>query len=343
MASTPWSLPDERREPMENYFSIRHVTRYRYSAPIRESGMQLYMQPRSEGAQFLRSFQITTNPRAQLFAYTDHLGNAVYHFDIPQEHTTLIIDVESTVEVMPRPALPAAVSADNWAILEGQRRAGEHFDMLMQQGIAAPSPLLEAFIAEHGLGLETTRSAADPLTALRKLNGILYEAFDYDQDETDVDSPIDHVLTTRRGVCQDFAHVMLSVLRGWGIPARYVSGYLFHEKGSHDRSVADASHAWVEAWLPALGWIGFDPTNNVPAAERHIRVAIGRDYADVPPTKGVYKGDAEGELAVAVQVTPQQAPQHHEDFLRIVRPMRQSRPGATDQIEEMQAQQQQQQ
>jgi transglutaminase-like putative cysteine protease len=327
---------------MENYFSIRHVTRYRYSAPVRESAMQLYMQPRSEGGQVLRSFQVTTNPRAQLFAYTDHLGNAVYHFDIPQEHATLIIDVESTVEMMPRPAPPASVSMDNWAILDGQRRAGEHFDMLLRQGIAAPTPLLAAFIAEHGLAPDTARSAADPMTALRQLNETLYQAFDYDQDETDVDSPIDHVLTTRRGVCQDFAHVMLSIVRSWGIPCRYVSGYLFHEKGSQERSVADASHAWVEAYLPSLGWAGFDPTNNVTAGERHIRVAIGCDYAEVPPTKGIYKGTAQGELAVAVKVTPRQAPQHHEDFLRIVRPMRQ-RPGAGDELEELQAQQQQQQ
>jgi transglutaminase-like putative cysteine protease len=328
---------------MENYFSIRHVTRYRYSAPVRESAMQLYMQPRSEGGQFLRSFQVSTNPRAQLFAYTDHLGNAVYHFDIPQEHQTLIIDVESTVEMMPRPAPPSEVSADNWTILDGQRRVGEHFDMLMRQGIAAPNPLLDAFVAEHGLGAETMRSARDPMTALKLLNQTLYAAFDYDQEETDVDSPIDHALTTRRGVCQDFAHVMIAIVRGWGIPCRYISGYLFHEKGSHDRSVADASHAWVEAYLPSLGWVGFDPTNNVIAAERHIRVAIGRDYADVPPTKGIYKGTAQGELAVAVKVTPRQAPSHHEDFLRIVRPMRQARPGAGDELEEMQAQQQQQQ
>lgn len=326
---------------MENYFSIRHVTRYRYSAPVRESAMQLYMQPRSEGGQFLRSFQVTTNPRAQLFAYTDHLGNAVYHFDIPQEHTSLIIDVESTVEVMPRSPLPESVSEDNWTILDGQRRSGENFDMLMRQGAAEPTPLLEAFIAEHGLDGETMRSAADPLTALHRLNAALYDAFEYEQDATDVDSPTDHVLTTRRGVCQDFAHVMLAIARSWGIPCRYVSGYLFHEKGSHDRSVADASHAWVEAYLPSLGWIGLDPTNNVPAGERHIRVAIGRDYADVPPSKGIYKGTADSELAVAVKVTPRQAPQHHEDFLRVVRPMRLARPGAGDAIEEMQVQQQQ--
>jgi transglutaminase-like putative cysteine protease len=328
---------------VENYLSIRHVTRYRYSVPVRESMMQLYMQPRSEGGQILRSFQITTQPRAQLFAYTDHLGNAVYHFDIPQEHQTLIIDVEASVELMPRPAPPDVVSSDNWMLLDAQRRAGDHFDMLLRAGLTAPSPQLEAFMAEHALGPERARSADDPMTALRRLNATIYEAFDYDQEATDVDSPIDHVLEARKGVCQDFAHLMLSIARSWGIPARYVSGYLYREEHSLERSVPDASHAWVECFLPSIGWVGFDPTNDRMACERHIRVAVGRDYSDVPPTKGVYKGAAQGELAVAVKVTPRLAPDRHEDFLRIVRPMRAGKPGAADAYEAMQAQQQQQQ
>jgi transglutaminase-like putative cysteine protease len=327
---------------VENYLSIRHVTRYRYSASVRESTMQLYMQPRSEGGQILRAFQVTTQPRAQLFAYTDHLGNAVYHFDIPQEHQTLIIDVEATVELMARAAPPETVAGDNWALLEAQRRSGENYDMLLRTGLTASSPQLEAFIGEHGLSAERAKSADDPMTALRRLNAVIHDAFDYDQDATEVDSPIDHALKARKGVCQDFAHVMLSIARNWGIPARYVSGYLYREADSNDRSVPDASHAWVEAFLPSLGWVGFDPTNNVMAGERHIRVAIGRDYSDVPPSKGIYKGTAQGELAVAVKVTPRNAPERHEDFLRIVRPMRGAKPGAADAFEAMQAQQQQQ-
>jgi transglutaminase-like putative cysteine protease len=187
------------------------------------------------------------------------------------------------------------------------------------------------------------RGEDDPLTALRHLNAVIHDAFDYDQEATEVDSPIDHALEARKGVCQDFTHVMLSIARSWGIPARYVSGYLYREKESIDRSVPDASHAWLECFLPSLGWIGFDPTNNLIAGERHIRVAIGHDYADVPPTKGVYKGVAQGELAVAVKVTPRMAPERHEDFLRIVRPMRAGKAGGTDAYEAMQAQQQQQQ
>ncbi len=101
-----------------------------------------------------------------------------------------------------------------------------------------------------------------------------------------------------------------------GHPTRYVSGYLYH-KGSKDRSAADATHAWVEAYLPSLGWVGFDPTNNIMAAERHVRAAVGRDYADVPPTRGTYKGGADSELSIAVSLEPTQAPVRHEDFLKV--------------------------
>src|SRR5260370_971135 len=115
-------------------------------------------------------------------------------------------------------------------------------------------------------------------------------------------------LKERRGVCQDFAHIMTTLVRELRIACRYVSGYLFHRAEDQDRSAADATHAWVEALLPGLGWVGFDPTNNLVAGERHIRVAIGRDYGDVPPTRGVFKGEAKSELSVAVQVSPSSGP-----------------------------------
>lgn len=328
---------------MEQYYSIRHVTRYRYSSPIRESVMQLYMQPRSETGQWLRSFQIITQPRAQLFAYTDHLGNAVYHFNIPQEHAMLIIDMTATVEMGVRPEVPICVPTGEWDALQGVQRGGQHFDMLMRGGMTAASPGLESFIAEHDLSFASVRGRFDPMAALRHLNGVLYKALEYDRDVTDVDSPIDEALEKRKGVCQDFTHIMLSIARSWGIPCRYVSGYVYSDRTSRDRSVPDSSHAWLEAYIPSVGWVGFDPTNNHITADRHIAVAIGRDYTDVPPSKGVYNGAARGELAVAVKVTPTRAPDHHEDFLRIVRPMRPDRSAPRDELEHMRQQHQQQQ
>ena len=132
----------------------------------------------------------------------------------------------------------------------------------------------------------------------------MWTKFAYVPKSTKVDSPIDEALTNRQGVCQDFAHIMIALLRQLKVPARYVSGYLFHEAESKDRSSDGASHAWVEVLVPKLGWVAFDPTNNLIAGDRHIRVAIGRDYADVPPSRGVYKGDSTSELSVSVTVSP---------------------------------------
>ncbi len=141
---------------------------------------------------------------------------------------------------------------------------------------------------------------------MRDLNSAIYQTFDYALKTTRVDSPIDEALRLRKGVCQDFTHIMITLVRHLRIPCRYVSGYLLQQGRSQERSTSDAMHAWVEAYLPGLGWIGFDPTNNTLAGERHVRVAIGRDYADVTPTRGVFRGKAESDLAVTIRFAPSQ-------------------------------------
>jgi transglutaminase-like putative cysteine protease len=299
------------------FYSVRHITRFRYSNPVRESVMELKMQPRSEWHQALRNFQIATLPRAQLYAYTDHFGNAVYHFNVLREHSELRIEAQSVIEVNHLPVLPAAADPLEWQRYNGLNLRAEHYDLLGPSTFACPSPELAGFTAAHSL----ERPEGDTLTALKQLNTEIYGAFDYEVGATQVHSPITHALAERRGVCQDFAHIMIAIARNWGVPARYVSGYLYHRRQDKDRSGEDATHAWVETYLPSLGWIGFDPTNNIMAGERHIRVAVGRDYADVPPTRGTFKGNAESELAVAVTVEPTSAPVRHEEFLRVARPM----------------------
>jgi transglutaminase-like putative cysteine protease len=298
------------------FYSIRHVTRFRYSAPVRESVMELRMQPRSEGPQTLRSFQISTNPRAQLYAYTDHLGNAVYHFNLLREHEELRIEAQATVEISFMPPWPEKLDALEWGRYNGFNLNDDQFDMLEPSKFARPSPELATFMKIADL----EKPQGDPLSALTKLQRGIYDSFEYQSGVTEVNSPIEVALEQRRGVCQDFAHIMIAIARQWGIPTRYVSGYLYH-KGSRDRSAADATHAWIESWLPSLGWVGFDPTNNIMAGERHIRAAVGRDYADVPPTRGTYKGGADSELSIAVSLEPTQAPVRHEDFLKVARPM----------------------
>jgi transglutaminase-like putative cysteine protease len=143
---------------------------------------------------------------------------------------------------------------------------------------------------------------------VHEINERLYNYFEYVPRSTRVDSPIDDAILSRKGVCQDFAHTMIALLRRVQIPARYVSGYLYRSREDHDRSMPDATHAWVDVLLPNLGWVGFDPTNNLIAHHRHIRTAIGRDYADVPPTHGIFRGETDSELYVAVQVEANERP-----------------------------------
>jgi transglutaminase-like putative cysteine protease len=175
--------------------------------------------------------------------------------------------------------------------------------MLAPSHFSRRSPLLDALMRD--LGVDTARDR-DPLTLVRQINDGIFRAFEYVRTSTAVNSPIEASLATRQGVCQDFAHIMTAVVRTAGMPCRYVSGYLYQGPEHHDRSFDGATHAWVEALLPGLGWVGFDPTNDLLAGERHIRTAVGRDYADVPPTLGTMKGRAETELQVRVRVRPSQ-------------------------------------
>ena len=294
--------------------AVRHATRYIYDRPVRESVMELWMQPQKRSTQRLISFELEIDPAAQLFSYADTFGNAVYHFDIPQPHDRLTITARSAIETEPPPALPDGLDRGEWDRLKSDFVRGEHFDFLHGHGFTDPTQALAGFIAQHNLDELRVR---DPLSAVRELNQVLFEAFAYEAGVTRADSPIDDVLKAGKGVCQDFAHVMLAICRGWGLPARYVSGYLFTDRKAGDRSDPDATHAWVEVYLPSLRWVGFDPTNNIVAGERHVACAVGRDYSDVPPTRGVYKGEAESELAVGVSVRRARTAVSEPEFLRI--------------------------
>ena len=292
---------------------VRHVTQYHYAEPVRESVMELWMQPQKGARQRLVSFELEVDPPAQLFSYADAFGNAVYHFDVPQPHDRLSILARSAVETQAPELLPASLDMGEWDRLKSDFVRGENFDFLRPHGFAVETEGLAAFIVERELDRLRTR---DPLSAVRALNQIIYDSFDYEAGVTRADSPIDLALGARRGVCQDFAHIMIAICRAWGLPARYVSGYLFTDRQAGDRSDPDATHAWVEVFLPSLRWFGLDPTNNVEAGERHIAAAVGRDYNDVPPSRGVYKGDAESQLAVGVSVRRARAAITEPEFIR---------------------------
>ncbi|MDP9040263.1 MAG: transglutaminase family protein [Acidobacteriota bacterium] len=284
------------------YFSIRHLTKFLYSNAVSESMMETRMHPRSDQNQRCLTFHLSVSPRCRVFSYRDHLANQVHHFDIPGPHGQLVIVAESLVEVQPSFQIPAFLAPDAWAELDSMILGGDYWEMLFPSEYAAPTPALDALAAEFDV-----QRRDDPLMLLHELNEKMYRYFDYVPRSTKVDSPIDDALLTRTGVCQDFAHIMITLVRSkLRIPCRYVSGYLFHGETDHDRSVTSATHAWIEALIPQLGWVGFDPTNWLVAGDRHIRTAIGRDYADVPPTHGIFRGRASSELTVAVRVTPSQ-------------------------------------
>lgn len=278
------------------YYSIQHQTKFRYSSTISETTMEVRLQPRTEWTQHCLSFELEVDPRARLFHYRDHLGNLVHHFNIPARHDDTEIIATSVVEVAPFSSWPEALDKACWDEIDTEVAREDYWEMLMPSHYAKASPLLVELAAK----LHVVRRD-DPMTVLKQITHGIHQEFEYMPKSTRVDSPIDDALRNRKGVCQDFAHIMITLVRQLRIPCRYVSGYVAPKAGDDIRA-GSASHAWVEAMLPGLGWVGFDPTNDRLVTDRHIRCAIGRDYLDVPPTKGVYRGTASEQLAVHVIV-----------------------------------------
>jgi transglutaminase-like putative cysteine protease len=295
---------------------IRHLTRYRYAEPVRESVMELWMQPQKSQRQRLVSFELDLDPASQLFSYVDVFGNAVYHFDVPHPHDRLTIKARAAVETAPLTIGADPLDRGEWNRLTSEFVRGDCFDFLQPHGFARHTARLAAFEAQYDT---QSLRRTDPWSAVQALMATIYRALAYETGITDAESPIDKALEAGKGVCQDFAHIMIAICRSWGVPARYVSGYLFTDSQA-DRSDPDATHAWVEVFLPTLRWVGLDPTNNILAGERHVAVAVGRDYGDVPPSRGVYKGEADSELDVAVSVTRARTAAVDPEFMHASRP-----------------------
>ena len=283
---------------MSDPYSIQHLTRFTYESPVSESVMELRMRPAGQGSQRCLSFELDLDPGARVFAYQDFLGNWVHHFDLPRRHAELTVTARAQVLIDPPPAVPDTLAPATWEDLDDWAASGRYWDFRQPSRFAEWSDALSAFAAPI---VQTARDR-DPLTAVRSALSAVHGGFEYAPHSTSVDSPIDQALAARRGVCQDFTHVLLAVLRRLGLPGRYVSGYLAPAEPPSDATIA--THAWAEVRLPTLGWVGCDPTSGTFVGTRHIRVAVGRDYADVPPTRGVFKGATATTLSVSVSVTP---------------------------------------
>ena len=275
-------------------YAIEHRMRFNYAESARDSVMTLYVCPIRDRTQLVREFSVLTDPDGSLFDFTDCFGNTGHFLDRARDHQQFTVTARSTVEVGPVAPTPERLGPGAAGELQHVVDTMELWPMVHASRFVDRTPALEKFTELNDIAL-----GDDPLVSARDLCAKLHRVFEYAPGETRADSPIDRILETGRGVCQDYAHVMAAILRGWGIPCRYVSGYL----GPPTEGTANCeSHAWVECWFPGFGWVGFDPTNDTQGDERHIRVAVGRDYADVPPTRGVFRGAAGSTLETEVLI-----------------------------------------
>jgi transglutaminase-like putative cysteine protease len=249
-------------------------------------------------------FIISTDPDASVFHFDLPWGR-VHHFDIVAPHDTLKITCEASVETHRRNPF------EDMQLIQEDRDFYFLRD-IREYYIDFLSPTLRVPILEQTdqFAIRAKDEAETPATAsfLISLMNLIHREFAYVPGATTVDSSVQDVIDHRMGVCQDFAHLMLSICRRQQIPSRYVSGYLYTGIGGNDLVSGDASHAWIECLLPGGHWIGFDPTNNLVVNDKYIKVQHGRDYSDVPPLRGIYRGASAQELDVIVKVTSEDVP-----------------------------------
>ena len=258
---------------------IEHVTIFTYDQPISEAYTEMRLRPLDAGGQHCLAFSLAPQPREEVRQYVDRFGNGVHHFDVLSSHRQLM--VTATSEVL----TPEYLSAP------GRRPAAAGRIRLLPAHRL--HPLFEA-VAKFAAAQAVP---GDPLATALALTAAVHGALKYEKGVTDVQTTAEQALALGRGVCQDFTHIMLAACRSLDLPARYVSGYLYNN--GHTA----ASHAWVDVFVPGPGWVSFDPTHNRQQTGQYVRVAIGRDYGDVPPTRGIFKGQAKETLEVKVSVT----------------------------------------
>ncbi len=276
------------------HLRVYHRTTFEYDGQAHDSFNEVRLRPAVDAAQRCTSFKLHVTPGATPRDYEDFYGNTVHYFDIPDNHAKLIIEAVSLVDTVAnadRPVVPRVPSAE----LE------THPDREL---------FAEYFNSCHyvPLDVELWREAQDALAEgrsdvwsdVRRLGQHVYRRFAYRPNTTGISTLATDVLKLRMGVCQDFAHVLLGLCRSVGIPARYVSGYFFNNT-RRPREI-EASHAWIEAWVPGYGWAAWDPTHDRPADERYVKIAVGRDYADIRPVHGTYRGAPTRSLKVIVSV-----------------------------------------
>jgi len=271
-------------------YDIHHRTRYTYTTPVWDSFNDVRLQPLPVPEQTLESFLLRVLPATRLTHFKDFYSNWIHHFEIVEPHSQLLIEASSRVIINPAPALPVEKICPFERLKEAPN-IERGFDYLRESRYVELSP--EAW----KLALDATHGLDDAWLATLALMRFIHGFLKYEPASTHAHTHMSEVLRDRRGVCQDFSHLMLGLCRLMKIPARYVSGYLATEN-------ANATHAWVEVFLPGHGWRGLDPTHNCQIDGTYIKIACGRDYADVTPVSGNYRGTRERKMEVEVKITP---------------------------------------
>lgn len=275
-------------------YRIKHITRYTYPSPVIDSANQVMLFPINDEQQEVKKHEliITHHPAVEIF--TDYFGNKVGIFSVIKPHTEL--SIQSNIEVITKEVqLPVSDTAPEtqWDNLVMIREQFPYMDFMLQENF-------EAHDEVSAVVKSMMNEAVTPFAAAQQMSAFVYDSFEYKKGITSVETQVDEIWKLKAGVCQDFAHILLVMLRLVGIPARYVSGYICPK--NHELRGEGATHAWVEAYIPFYGWLGFDPTNNCIVSDRHVRLAIGRSFTDCTPVKGTYKGSSEHKLEVSVVI-----------------------------------------
>lgn len=276
-------------------FFIKHITNYTFSNLVIDSANQIMLHPIQDSNQTVLSHFLSINTNPKIESRIDFFGNTVATFMIPEPHKYLSIiseiEVVTTAKTLPEDSYALDLQ---WQELDNLKNDPNFMDFLMPKKFDGTEDISKLLKSKN-------YSEGSPYQAVLDLCDYIHDNFKYIKGITNVNSKLDDVWRLKAGVCQDFTNILLQLVRMQGIPARYVSGYICpNREGSRGEG---ATHAWIEAYIPFYGWLGFDPTNNIIANEFHVRLSVGRDYKDCTPVKGVFKGNAKDELFVQVKVS----------------------------------------
>jgi transglutaminase-like putative cysteine protease len=284
---------------------VSHRTTYTYRKPVLQSEHLFHLTPRSSPHQRVLRHSLLIEPAPSFNTpLEDYFGNHTTILAIEDEHAELVVHARSTVEII-APDIPMPGLSTPWERVTSKALSADgKLDVAVLQFVtASPHTRIVRDAIDYAQPSFTPNRPV--LEAALDLTRRIYQDFTFDSTATDISTPVSHVLQERRGVCQDFAHLAITCLRGLGLPARYVSGYLltYPPPGMEKLQGSDASHAWFSVWAPETGWVDFDPTNGLMPTDEHVTVAYGRDYDDVSPISGVLLGGSRQRLSVAVDVT----------------------------------------